>query len=66
MAKKQLNYADAVAEIEKISALLEKGDVSVDELTAHIKRATVLIQWCRGRLRSTQEEIDNALDSLEE
>jgi exodeoxyribonuclease VII small subunit len=66
MAKKHITYAQALEEIQEISTLLESGNISVDELTSQVKRASELIQWCRQRLRATEEEIESTLDQLEE
>ena len=39
MSKIQKNYSEAIAEIETIIATIEQGTVSIDDLTAQIKKA---------------------------
>ena len=40
MAKKELTYAEAMAEIEKILERLRNEEMNVDGLAAEVKRAT--------------------------
>ena len=49
MAKKELAYAEAMAEIEKILARLRSEEMNVDSLAAEVKRATELIASCKER-----------------
>ena len=51
MAKKELAYAEAMAEIEKILTRLRSEEMDVDSLAAEVKRATELIASCKARLR---------------
>ena len=51
MAKKEVTYAEAMAEIEKILARLRNEEMDVDSLAAEVKRATELIASCKARLR---------------
>jgi exodeoxyribonuclease VII small subunit len=66
MAKKEITYAEALAEIEAIVNQLEDGELDVDHLSDKVKRASELIKLCKTRLRSTKEEIDSILDDLDE
>jgi len=43
MAKKEVTYAEAMGEIEKILARLRNEEMDVDSLAAEVKRATELI-----------------------
>ena len=62
MAKKELTYAEASAEIEKILARLRGEELDVDSLSAEVKRATELIALCKSKLKKTEEEIDKILE----
>lgn len=62
---KDLNYATAFEELQQIVAELEKGEVSVDELAANVKRATQLIAVCKTKLMRTEEDVNNILKELE-
>jgi len=60
MAKKNQNpagYQTAMEELQTIVASLEAEAISIDDLSEKAKRAAELIQFCRDKLRSTEEEI---------
>ena len=56
MAKKEVTYAEAMGEIEKILARLRNEEMDVDSLAAEVKRATELIASCKARLRKAEAE----------
>ncbi|MEO8147846.1 MAG: exodeoxyribonuclease VII small subunit [Bacteroidia bacterium] len=57
-------YEKAFEELEKIVASLEGDDVPIDTLAEKIKNATELIQFCKTKLRSTEEEFQKAIEKL--
>lgn len=59
MSKIQKNYSEAIAEIETIIATIEQGTVSIDDLTAQIKKATELLQFCKQKLTDVEVELGN-------
>ncbi len=61
-AKKDISYAEAIGEIEKILARLRAEEMDVDSLAAEVKRATELIAGCKKRLLKAQEEVAKILD----
>ena len=63
MAKKELTYTEAMAEIEKILARLRSEEMDVDGLAAEVKRATELIASCKARLRNAEEKVNKVLES---
>ena len=46
-----------MAEIERIMTKLRGENVDVDTLTAEVKRASELIEKCKSKLRTTEEEV---------
>ena len=62
MAKKELTYAEAMAEIEKILERLRNEEMNVDGLAAEVKRATELIASCKARLRKTEADVSKVLE----
>ena len=62
MAKKELTYAEAMAEIEKILGRLRSEEMNVDGLAAEVKRATELIASCKARLRKAEADVNNVLE----
>lgn len=57
MAKREISYSEAMAEIEKILTKLRGESVDVDILTTEVKRASELIEMCKKRLHATDEEV---------
>lgn len=62
MESKELTYDEATAQIEEILARFRNNEVSIDELTAEVKRATELIALCRSRLVATESELNKILE----
>ena len=66
MAKnKELTYSQALAELEDIISRIESEQVDVDALAEKVKRASVLIRFCREKLKSTEEEVKSVLSDSE-
>lgn len=61
----ELNYKQAMAEIESIVAKLEDNQLDVDELGGRVKRVSELIAFCKSKLHDTEEEVEKILRSLE-
>ena len=64
--KKKLNYTKAISELEQIINEIETESIDVDVLTERVKRAAYLIKFCRGNLRTTEEEVKKALSDIDE
>lgn len=62
MKAKSLTYNEAVKEIEIILDKIENGEPDVDELSALVKRAGFLINYCKAKLQLTEKEINKILD----
>lgn len=60
--KKKLSYAQALEELEKLSAEMESGHADPDELLQKIKRSRELVAYCRERLRETEAELAKLKD----
>lgn len=52
-----LSYESAQQELQQIVQDLQPEAVRIDELGEKIARANALIQFCRERLRTTEEEV---------
>lgn len=61
-----VDYTEAFNELQEIVAEIEEGEISVDELSAKVKRAAQLIKICRKKLTSTEEDVHKILKELEE
>lgn len=67
MAKKdeEIGYAEALAELEKILAELERADVDVDMLATRVQRASELIRLCRDRIGNARTRIEDVVGGLD-
>jgi exodeoxyribonuclease VII small subunit len=59
------NYAEAYEELQRIVSEIENGEISVDELSEKVKRATELIRICKLKLTTTEEDVNKILRDLE-
>ncbi len=62
--KKIESYQQAIEELEQIVSLIESEDISVDELSEKVKRATQLINYCKDTLFKTEKDVKDVLRSL--
>lgn len=60
-----LNYTKAFEELQQIVNEIEKGQITVDELSEKIKRAAELIKICKKKLYTTEEDVNRILKELE-
>ncbi|MBS1846983.1 MAG: exodeoxyribonuclease VII small subunit [Actinobacteria bacterium] len=58
------SYAAATAEIDRILDELERDDLDIDLLATKVRRAAVLLSWCRERIRSTTDDVRQAVEAL--
>lgn len=58
MAKKELTYESAMAELQKIVQELQEQAVNMDELSSKVKRSAELLTYCREKLRKTESETE--------
>ncbi len=57
-------YGEAVTELESILREIEDVDVDVDVLADRVRRAAVLIEWCRGRILAARDAVEDATADL--
>ncbi|HLF62931.1 MAG TPA: exodeoxyribonuclease VII small subunit [Saprospiraceae bacterium] len=62
----QLTYERAFAELSKILQVVQGQDVGLEELTAQLRRAKELIQYCQEQLRLTESELEMIFSDEEE
>ncbi|MGO9378586.1 MAG: exodeoxyribonuclease VII small subunit [Dissulfurispiraceae bacterium] len=62
---KELTYRHALAELEEIIGRIESEEVDVDGLAEQVKRAAVLIRFCREKLKNTEEDVKKVLSEME-
>lgn len=64
-----LNFEAALAELERVVADMEAGQLSLEDALAAYKRGTELLQQCRARLDDAQQQVrileEGALKALD-
>ncbi len=62
METKVLRYEEAIAQIDEILKKIRTAEISVDELSAEVQRATELIAMCRERLHKAEVEVEKVIE----
>lgn len=63
---KKLTYSEAISELEAIVREIENEEIDLDILTEKVKRADYLCKYCRGKLKSIEEEVKSILKDMEQ
>ena len=56
-AKDPATYEQALAELDRLVAQMESGQLPLDELLDGYRRGAELLNFCRGRLQSVEEQV---------
>jgi exodeoxyribonuclease VII small subunit len=51
------SYEEALAELERLVAAMEGGQMPLDRLLESYRRGAQLLTWCRGRLEAVEEQV---------
>lgn len=51
------SYEQALAELDRLVAQMEDGQLPLDQLLDAYRRASELLQFCRGRLQAVEEQV---------
>lgn len=66
MSKQKMTYTEAVAELEGILAELENGkEVNMDLISEKVKRASLLMTFCKNQLHQLDAELEKMLEQLD-
>jgi len=65
MAKKNISYKEAIAEIELIVKKIENDETDVDELAGNVKRVAELIKICKEKLYKAEKEVKDIIDKID-
>ena len=55
----KLGYENAVKELESLAAKIESPDYGLESISADLKRALELVEYCKKELKGYEEEIGN-------
>ncbi|MFW5760012.1 MAG: exodeoxyribonuclease VII small subunit [Cyclobacteriaceae bacterium] len=62
----EITYKKAITEIEAIITGIENESQDLDELAQQVKKAAQLLKICKGKLKNTESDLDEALKILHE
>jgi exodeoxyribonuclease VII small subunit len=66
MTKQKLTYTEAVAELENILAVMENNtEVNMDLISEKVKRAAVLMDFCKKQLHELDVELEKMMEHLD-
>jgi exodeoxyribonuclease VII small subunit len=65
MAKQELTYSKAYAELESIVSQIENEEIEIDKLTEKVKRASELLAFCKEKLKKSEKEVSNIMKEIE-
>ena len=65
MNEEQRSYQEALDELRAIHTRLTRSDVDVDRLLEDVKRAADLLAFCRARLASVGERLEEVLEGFD-
>jgi exodeoxyribonuclease VII small subunit len=65
MSEQKITYKQAFQRIEQIVSEIEGDDPDVDKLTDLVKEGLELLKHCKKHLKSTEEDLNQALQELE-
>lgn len=57
-----LTYEQALAELQAIVADLQEDAIGIEQLSDRMQRAAELIQYCREKLRKTEEDLERLFE----
>lgn len=66
MTTEEISYQEAIQEIEEIIKKIESGELDVDQLTGQVKRVSYLLDICRKKLKTAEEEIEKIIEGMKE
>lgn len=61
-----MTYTEAFAELQTLVSEIEQGNITVDSLLEKVQRSSQLIQICKAKLYSTEEEVNKLLKDIGE
>ncbi len=57
-----MTYEQAVKRLEEIVKRIEGGEMDIDSLTANLKEAKGLVEFCKEKLTNVEAEVKKCLD----
>ena len=58
------SFSDAIQELETILHRIDSDSVDIDRLSKELRRATELLELCRGKIRTAEVEVSQIVQRL--
>ncbi|MBQ5645366.1 MAG: exodeoxyribonuclease VII small subunit [Bacteroidaceae bacterium] len=58
----KITYTEALNRLDEIMNRVQNGKLDIDELSGMLKEAQQLVQFCRNKLHSVDEEVKTLLE----
>lgn len=62
----EIKYSKAVKRLEEIIEKVENEEIDVDELSAHVKEAAVLIKGCKDKIEKAEMDVKKVVDGFDD
>lgn len=59
------SFSAAIGELEAILQRIDGDEIDIDRLADELRRATELLELCRGKIRKAEVEVHQIVDRLE-
>jgi exodeoxyribonuclease VII small subunit len=66
MTEAPVSFREAMEELEGILERIEGEEIDIDRLAEELRRAAVLLDLCRGKIRKAEVEVTQIVQTLEE
>ncbi len=60
------SFSVAMEELESILERIDSDGIDIDQLATELRRATELLEVCRGKIRKAEVEVNQIVQQLEE
>ncbi len=60
------SFSVAMQELESILERIDSDGTDIDQLATELRRATELLELCRGKIRKAEVEVNQIVQQLEE
>jgi exodeoxyribonuclease VII small subunit len=64
--KTDMKFGEAMGELEEILRRIEGEEIDIDELAAELKKASDLLELCRGKIRKAELEVTQIVQSIDD
>jgi exodeoxyribonuclease VII small subunit len=63
-SRESIGFGEAIEELEAILRRVEAEEIDIDQLAEELKKATELLDICRGKIRKAEVEVTQIVQDL--